>query len=59
MSHKNVEASREIRLWFSQIIIPVAGIASGLMAVPEIRNATVNKIQSIKESIKKRKNIKG
>ena len=53
MTYKQIEASREARLWISQVIIPVIGIAS-MGAVPEVRTAIADKGRQVKESIIKR-----
>ena len=52
MTYKQIEASREIRLWIGQVIVPAAAFA---MAFPEARQAVVNKAKSIKKSITDRK----
>lgn len=60
MTHKQIETSREIRLWLGQILIPAATVAVSLMTVPEVREAVAVKAEQVKESIKsKTKKIKG
>lgn len=54
MTHKQIEASREARLWISQVIVPVATSAAMIMAVPEARNAVITKANEVKESIKRK-----
>lgn len=49
MKQKHIDASREARLWLSQIIIPIAGI---VMMVPETREMAMTKANELKESIK-------
>ncbi len=49
MTYKQIEASREARLWLSQIIIPAMCIT---MMVPEAREAVVTKVKEVKRSIK-------
>jgi hypothetical protein len=49
MTWKQIEASREARLWLSQIVIPAICIT---MMVPEARKAVVEKAQDVKKSIK-------
>jgi hypothetical protein len=49
MKQKHIDASREARLWLSQIIIPIVGI---VMMVPETREKALTKAQEMKESIK-------
>ena len=49
MTWKQIEASREARLWLSQIVLPAIGIT---MMVPEARTAVVEKAKEVKQSIK-------
>lgn len=48
MTRKQIDASREVRLWLCQIVLPAVGIA---MMVPEAREAVVAKAQKVKQSI--------
>lgn len=52
MTHRQIETSREIRLWVGQILIPVTTIAVTAMTVPEVRTAVVSKAKNVKETIK-------
>lgn len=54
MTYKQIEASREARLWLSQIIIPAAGVVAMVMANPEARQAVSNKYKDVKASLKKK-----
>ena len=49
MTYRQVETSREIRLWITQVIIPMFGIA---MMIPEAREAVVAKAKELKDKIK-------
>lgn len=49
MTWKRIEASREARLWLTQIILPITTV---VMLVPETRNAVVEKVKDVKKSIK-------
>lgn len=49
MSRRQIEASREMRLWVVQVIVPLFGLA---MLVPEWREATVAKINKVASEIK-------
>lgn len=49
MKQKHIDASREARLWLSQIVLPIVGI---VMMVPETREAALVKAQELKDSIK-------
>lgn len=46
MTWKQIEASREARLWITQVVVPLVGIAA---MVPEIRQAAMTKLQEIKD----------
>jgi hypothetical protein len=48
MTYKQIETSREIRLWIGQVIVPAVAFS---MAFPEVRNAAINKAKSIKERL--------
>lgn len=55
MTYKQIEASREVRLWITQIAVPITTtvIAAGI-AVPEVRQAVVDKCKKVGNSITKR-----
>lgn len=48
---KQIETSREVRLWISQIVMPAATFAAAAMAIPEVRQTVVAKAKSMKASI--------
>ena len=48
MTYKQVETSREVRLWLTQIVLPVVGV---IMLVPEARRAVVTKVKQAKKNI--------
>ena len=53
MTYKQIEASREVRLWITQVIVPVLGMTTALSAtVPEFREAVVTKAKEVKDTIK-------
>ena len=52
MTYKQIEASREIRLWIGQVIVPAMAFT---MAIPELRNAAIGKAKSIKDRIANQK----
>ena len=59
MTYKQIEASREARLWIGQILFPAMTLAVSTLAIPEVRQAVASKAESIKNSIKNRnENIK-
>ena len=55
MTYKQIEASREARLWISQVIVPAVTGAVVILTVPEVREAVAAKATEIKEKIKARK----
>ena len=55
MTWKQIETSREIRLWLSQIVIPAIGIT---MMIPEAREAVVEKFQEVKKLVKEKRHKK-
>lgn len=48
VTYKQVETSREVRLWLTQIVLPVVGVT---MLVPEARRAVVTKVKQAKKNI--------
>ena len=49
MTWKQIETSREIRLWLSQIVIPAIRVT---IMFPDARDAIVKKFQEVNKSIK-------
>ena len=49
MTRKQIDASRELRLWITQVVIPAFGVA---MMIPEAREAVVTKAKEVKDKIK-------
>lgn len=54
MTWKQIEASREARLWIGQIVVPTAIAVSTIMTVPEVRQAIAEKMKNVKYSIKQK-----
>lgn len=54
MTYKQIETSREVRLWIGQVIIPAATIAGTILAVPETRAKVFEKARKVKDAIKKK-----
>ena len=48
MTQRQIDSSREARLWLSQIVLPIVGV---VMMVPEARQAVVDKVKSAKRNI--------
>ena len=52
MTYKQIEASREIRLWVTQVILPVLGIGTVLVTTnPELRDKIATNAKSVKDKI--------
>lgn len=51
MTHKQIEAARETRLWIGQILVPAITLAATTLAIPEVRQAVVAKANEIKYRI--------
>lgn len=51
MTYKQIETSREIRLWIGTIIVPAVTTVVTLMSIPEVRNNVLGKVDNIKESM--------
>ena len=49
MSRRKIEASRETRLWITQVIVPLFTVT---MLVPEWRKAVVDKVKKVVNDIK-------
>ena len=54
MTYKQIEASREARLWIGQVIIPAITVVVAAMTVPEVRKAVTEKANNLKTAIKKK-----
>lgn len=51
MTYKQIEASREARLWIGQIVVPAITFAVSTLAIPEVRQAIATKATDVKISI--------
>lgn len=51
MTRKQLDTSREARLWIIQIAVPAISLAASVMSIPEVREAVAAKARSIKYSI--------
>lgn len=54
MTYKQIETSREIRLWITQVIVPAGIVVSTAMSIPEVREPVVKKVKKVKETIKQK-----
>ena len=51
MTYKQIETSREIRLWITQVIVPALALA---LVVPESGEVIVTQAREVKDKIKNR-----
>lgn len=54
MTYKQIEASREMRLWIGQVIVPAAVAAVAIISNPQTRNYVSKKYNNVKSRIKKK-----
>lgn len=54
MTYKQIEASREIRLWIGQVIVPAAAAAIAIASNPQTRNYISKKYNNVKSRIQKK-----
>jgi hypothetical protein len=53
MTYKDIESSRNARLWITEVIMPVTTLAvTALIMLPDVRHAMGDKVVQIKNSIK-------
>ena len=54
MTNRQIETSREIRLWIRDIIVPSIGVGATILWLhPEIKDNIKTKIDEIKSKLKK------
>ena len=54
MTYKQIEASREMRLWIGQVIVPAAVAAVTIASNPQTRNYISKKYNNVKNRIQKK-----
>lgn len=54
MTYKQIEASREMRLWIGQVIVPAAVAAVAIASDPQARNYISKKYNNVKSRIQKK-----
>lgn len=59
MTYKQIEASREARLWIGQIIVPAISVVVATLSIPEVRQMIATKATSVKESIQNKTKRRG
>ena len=48
MTYKQIEASREARLWLGQILVPAVTLAVSTLAIPGVKDALAKKVDDVK-----------
>lgn len=54
MTRKQIDQSREIRLWVGQIVIPAFTLVATAMSIPEVRQKAMDKYHQVKQKITKK-----
>ena len=54
MTYKQIEASREMRLWIGQVIVPAAAAAIAIASNPNTREYISKKYNNVKSRIQKK-----
>lgn len=52
MTYRQIESSRERRLWITQVVMPTALVAAAILGNREVREDLKDKVTDIKEKIK-------
>lgn len=55
MTYKQIETSREIRLWIGQLVVPTLTLAATALAIPEVRETITRKFEEARAYIKQKK----
>lgn len=52
MTHKQIDAMREVRLWIGQVIVPALGVGAVLMTNPAVKQTVMETCEKAKMKIK-------
>lgn len=55
MTRKQIDASRELRLWIGQVIVPAMGVAA-MMSNKEVKDSVSKMFKEIKNNFRSTKN---
>ena len=55
MTYKQIEASRELRLWIGQVIVPTVSVMAVVLANTDVRKVASEKLDNIKQKFQSRK----
>ncbi len=52
MTYKQLETAREVRLWVTQLVVPIITVGGTIIAAsPEIRQSVIDKFTKTKEAV--------
>ena len=51
MNYRQIETSREIRLWFGQFVLPATAVVVTILTVPEFRESAIERFNKTKAAI--------
>lgn len=54
MTYKQIEASREMRLWIGQVIVPAAAAVIAIASNPQARNYISEKYRNAKSCVQQK-----
>lgn len=49
---KQIEQSRELRLWATQVVMPIVVVGTTVAMIPEFRKTVATKYNNVKEAVK-------
>lgn len=55
MTYKQIEASRELRLWIGQVIVPAICMSAVILANPDAKRAASEKFEDLKAKIQRKR----
>jgi hypothetical protein len=56
MSYRQIETSREIRLWIGQVFVPAVAVGIAVMSNPNTRNWVIEKKERMVSAVKSKFN---
>ena len=57
-TRQKIDLAREVRLGITQVLIPVAMLATSVLSIPEVREAVNEKVKEAKDQAKRKRAIK-
>lgn len=56
MTNRQIQQMHEIRMMLVQVVMPVAVVGGYILSRPDVKCAIKNKVEQVKENVKKRFN---